>query len=78
MQSRAVYLRMPDWILSTFASLGCAFLIYVLFHWLRDEPNPKRRQKPASRETPAVPQHRPFIVSSPHRHHQWPTGRNRS
>jgi hypothetical protein len=36
---------MPTLILSTLALLGCAFLIYVFFHWLRDELNPKRPVK---------------------------------
>jgi hypothetical protein len=33
---------MPTLILSTFALLGCVFLIWVFFHWLREELNPKR------------------------------------
>jgi threonine/homoserine/homoserine lactone efflux protein len=33
---------MPTLILSMLALLGCAFLVYVFFQWLRDELNPKR------------------------------------
>jgi threonine/homoserine/homoserine lactone efflux protein len=62
---------MHDWILSTIALLGCAFMIYVFFHWLRDEENPKRpreRREPSSLEDRHLPPQRPFIVGSP-RHH---------
>ena len=37
---RVPHLRMATLVLSTLALLGCVFLIYVLFHWLRDELNP--------------------------------------
>jgi hypothetical protein len=33
---------MPTLILSTLALFGCVFMVYVFFHWLRDELNPKR------------------------------------
>jgi hypothetical protein len=58
---------MPTLILSTFALLGCFFLIYVFFHWLRDELNPKRRSKrPGHRhwQVPA-PRHR-SVMRRPH------------
>jgi len=38
---------MPTIVLSTLALLGCAFLVYVLFHWLREELDLK---KPAHRD----------------------------
>ncbi len=39
-----VHNHMATLILSMFALLGCVFLIYALFHWLREELNPKRPQ----------------------------------
>jgi threonine/homoserine/homoserine lactone efflux protein len=55
---------MANLILSTLALLGCAFLIYVLFHWLRDELNPKR-----PRSGSAMQQQRgPFLVRDAHGH----------
>ena len=45
--------RMPTLILSTLALLGCVFLIYVFFHWLRDELNPKRPVKRGHRQPQA-------------------------
>ena len=63
---RVLQFHMPTLILSTLALLGCAFLIYVFFHWLRDELNPKRpvrriQQRPQSR----APQ-RPYVIRYPH------------
>src|SRR5579863_4516537 len=54
---RVPQFRMPTLILSTLALLGCAFLIYVFFHWLRDELNPKRPPKRG---------YRPPEFSAPH------------
>jgi threonine/homoserine/homoserine lactone efflux protein len=67
-RQRALHLRMQDWILSTIGLLGCAFLIYVFFHWLRDELNPKSRRRPGVREMHGADDGRPFIVRS-HRNH---------
>jgi hypothetical protein len=33
---------MPTIVLSTFALLGCAFLVYAWFQWLREELDLKR------------------------------------
>jgi len=58
---------MPTLILSTLALLGCAFLIYVFFHWLRDELNPKRPVK-RGYHRPQVPELQPpYVIRYPHR-----------
>jgi hypothetical protein len=58
---------MPTLILSTLALLGCAFLIYVFFHWLRDELNPKRPMKRGNRR-PQAPDLQPRnVIRYPHR-----------
>jgi len=44
-EARISHIRMPTLILSTLALLGCVFMVYVLFHWLREELNPKRPVK---------------------------------
>ena len=41
-EARVPHIRMPTLILSMLALLGCAFLVYVFFQWLREELNPKR------------------------------------
>jgi threonine/homoserine/homoserine lactone efflux protein len=56
---------MPTLILSTLALLGCGFLIYVFFQWLREELNPRR---PSSRRE-RVGEQRPFVVRKSHRRH---------
>jgi uncharacterized membrane protein len=48
-EARISHIRMPTLVLSTLALLGCAFMVYVLFHWLREELNPKRPVKRARR-----------------------------
>jgi hypothetical protein len=58
---------MPTLILSTLALLGCAFLIYVFFHWLRDELNPKRPLKRGYRPPKFSEPHRPYVIRYPHR-----------
>jgi hypothetical protein len=57
---------MPTLILSTLALLGCVFMVYVFFHWLRDELNPKR---PAQRgQQRRIPEPRPpFVIRKTHR-----------
>jgi hypothetical protein len=54
-------------ILSTLALLGCAFLIYVFFHWLRDELNPKKPVKPQRHPTATAARQRPYVVRTTHR-----------
>jgi threonine/homoserine/homoserine lactone efflux protein len=54
---------MANLVLSTLALLGCAFLIYVLFHWLREELNPKRPRNGAQMLEPRGP----FLVRDAHR-----------
>jgi len=46
------------------ALLGCAFLVYVFFQWLRDELNPKR---PVSRGRLQHPPAGPRSLSVIHR-----------
>jgi hypothetical protein len=57
---------MPTLILSTLALLGCAFLIYVFFHWLRDELNPKRPLKRIQRRPQFPAPQRPYVIRYPH------------
>jgi hypothetical protein len=59
---------MPILILSTLPLLGCIFLIYVFFQWLRDELNPKRPSRPDSTEN-GLGERRPFVVRKSHRRH---------
>jgi hypothetical protein len=54
-------------ILSTLALLGCAFLIYVFLHWLRDELNPKGSAKRGYRPPEFSAPHRPYVIRHPHR-----------
>jgi len=61
---RVLHIRMATLVLSTLALLGCVFLIYVLFHWLRDELNPKR---PRGGHRPVLEPHGPYLVRNPHR-----------
>jgi hypothetical protein len=58
---------MPTLILSTVALLGCAFLIYAFFHWLRDELNPKRRVKRGDRRPQVSKLQPPYVIRFPHR-----------
>lgn len=58
---------MPTLVLSTLALLGCVFLIYVFFHWLRDELNPKRPTKRARHQPHALMPRRPYVIRNPHR-----------
>jgi hypothetical protein len=58
--------HMPTLILSTLALLGCAFLIYVFFHWLRDELNPKRPMKRIQRRPQSPAPQRPYVIRYPH------------
>jgi hypothetical protein len=51
---------MPTLVLSTLALLGCAFMVYVLFHWLREELNPKRPLKRGQQST--AESRRPFLI----------------
>jgi hypothetical protein len=55
---------MPTLILSMLALLGCIFLIYVFFHWLRDELNPKR---PSARRRREPEPRRLYLLRKPHR-----------
>jgi hypothetical protein len=66
---RVPHVRMPTLILSTLALLGCAFMIYVFFDWLRDELNPKR--PPASSRRPfRLPEpRRPYVLRVPPHEH---------
>jgi hypothetical protein len=57
---------MGNLILSTLALLGCAFLIYVFFHWMRDELNPKKPVKPQRHPTPTATPQRPYVVRKSH------------
>jgi hypothetical protein len=57
---------MGNVILSTLALLGCAFLIYVFFHWMRDELNPKKPLQPQRHPTPTATPQRPYVVRTPH------------
>jgi len=50
---------MPTIILSTIALLGCAFLIYAWFHWLREELDMKR---PAHRDRRRKRQPPPYVI----------------
>ena len=61
-------IRMANVILSTLALLGCAFLVYVFFHWLRDELNPKKAAKPQRHPTPTAAPQRPYVVRTRHGH----------
>jgi hypothetical protein len=59
---------MPTLILSMLALLGCIFLIYVFFHWLRDELNPKHPSARGHRERFTLPEPcRPYLLRKPHR-----------
>jgi len=58
---------MPTLILSTLALVGCAFLIYVFFHWLRDELNPKRRVKRGNRGRRIPNPQPPYVIRYQHR-----------
>ena len=50
------------------ALLGGIFLIYVFFHWLRDELNPKRPSAHRRRERFTLPEpRRPYVLRKPHR-----------
>jgi hypothetical protein len=53
---------MANLVLSTLALLACAFLIYVFFHWLRDELNPKKPAKPYPRKMSSHAPPRPYVV----------------
>jgi hypothetical protein len=53
---------MPTLILSMLALLGCVFLIYVFFHWLRDELNPKRPTRHRGGQTPTLVRRGPYDV----------------
>jgi hypothetical protein len=55
---------MPTLILSMLALLGGIFLIYVFFHWLRDELNPKR---PSARSRREPEPRRLYPLRKPHR-----------
>ncbi len=63
---RVPQFRMPTLILSTLALLACAFLIYVFFHWLRDELNPKRPLKRIQRRPQLPAPQRPYVIRYPH------------
>ena len=52
---------MPTLILSTLALFGCAFMVYVFFHWLRDELNTKRALK-RNRQSHIRDQRRPYVI----------------
>jgi hypothetical protein len=58
---------MATLVLSTLALLGCVFLIYVLFHWLRDELNPRGPARPKGGRVPTLAPRGPYIVRDPHR-----------
>jgi hypothetical protein len=59
---------MPTLILSMLALLGCIFLIYVFFHWLRDELNPKRPSARRRRVWFTLPEpRRPYLLRKTHR-----------
>jgi hypothetical protein len=48
------------------ALLGCIFLIYVFFHWLRDELNPKRPSARRHHERFTLPELcRPYLLRKP-------------
>jgi hypothetical protein len=55
-------MRMVNVVLSTLALLACALLIYVFFHWLREELNPKRPTKPYPRHAPTQAPLRPYLM----------------
>jgi hypothetical protein len=55
---------MPTMIFSTIALLGCAFLIYVWFLWLREELDLKR---PAHRDRNRKPLPPPYVIYRAHR-----------
>ena len=55
------HIRMPTLILSTLALFGCAFMVYVFFHWLRDELNTKRPLK-RNRQSHIRDQRRPNVI----------------
>jgi hypothetical protein len=66
----ALYLHMQDLVLATIGLAGCAFLIYVFFHWLREGLNSKPPLKLKRRSISPDshrPQQRPFVVP-PQRH----------
>jgi hypothetical protein len=56
-------------VLSTLALLECAFLIYVFFHWLREELNPKKPPKRYLDPAGSIPPRRRFVVR-PRQHHR--------
>ena len=66
-EARVPHLRMATLVLSTLALLGCVFLIYVLFHWLRDELNPRGPARPKGGRVPTLAPRGPYIVRDPHR-----------
>jgi hypothetical protein len=55
---------MPTIVLSTLALLGCAFLVYVLFHWLREELDLK---KPAHRDRGKKALPPPYVIRTVNR-----------
>jgi threonine/homoserine/homoserine lactone efflux protein len=61
---RVPHIDMPTMIFSTFALLGCAFLIYVWFHWLREELDLKR---PAHRDRQSKPLPPRYVIYRSHR-----------
>jgi threonine/homoserine/homoserine lactone efflux protein len=55
---------MPTIVLSTIALLGCAFLVYAWFQWLREELDLKR---PAHRDRDRKTLRPPYVIyRSPH------------
>jgi hypothetical protein len=66
-KDRVLHLLMPTLILSMLAFLGCAFLIYAFFIWLRDELNPKRPVKRGNRRPQAPDLQPPNVIRYPHR-----------
>jgi threonine/homoserine/homoserine lactone efflux protein len=53
---------MPTLILSMLALLGCAFLVYVFFQWLREELNPKRPGRRGRLQKPIEGPRGPYVV----------------
>jgi hypothetical protein len=50
-------------VFTMFALLGCAFLVYACFHWLREELDLKR---PAHRDRQLRPLPPPYVIRKPH------------
>jgi len=62
---RVPHIDMATIVLSTFALLGCAFLVYAWFQWLREELDLKQpAHRDRRRKQPLPP---PYVIYRSHR-----------